>query len=266
MDSQLIEKLHHFGLTKNESKTYIALLKQYPATGYEISQRSGVPRSAIYDVLKKLELQGVISSNGSKPVTYRPIQPQQFTARLTSKFEHNIHDLKKMLSDLKKEKETENTWNLKGYKALVDQARSMVDAAKESIYCSVWDREYSAMREQLARAAERQVDIVCFSFCHISDPVGDTFSYNIQEAKLREIWHRQIVLIVDKKMVLLGSADKTPDNLSICTDNKAILNIALNYLTLDLTLLAQRKGLSLDGITAKLMIKQSEGLENLLNL
>ncbi len=266
MDSQLIEILHHFGLTKNESKTYIALLKQFPATGYEISQRSGVPRSAIYDVLKKLELQGIVSSNGSKPVTYHPIKPQQFTSQLTSRFEHNIHDLKKMLNDLKKERETENTWNLKGYHALIDQARSMVDLARESVFASIWDREYGALQDQLTRADERRVEVACFSFCRISAPVGAVYSYEIEENKLREIWHRQIVLIIDKKMVLLGSADKTPDNLSICTDNKAILNIALNYLTLDLTLLAQRKGMNLDNVTAKLMIKQSEGLENLLNL
>ena len=98
MESELIAQLAKFGFTQNEAKAYITLLQHHPATGYEISQYSGVPRSAIYEILRKLELSGAVYAEGKKPVNYSPISPDQLATQLASKFEHNIHKLKEGLS------------------------------------------------------------------------------------------------------------------------------------------------------------------------
>ncbi len=55
-EKEIIELLSEFGLAANLGKTYVALLENNPATGYEICTQSGVPRSAIYSVLNKLEV------------------------------------------------------------------------------------------------------------------------------------------------------------------------------------------------------------------
>ena len=94
MEVDIIIQLSQFGFSKNESKAYLSLLAQNPATGYEISQRSGVPRSAIYDILKKMEHNGVVSKIGNKPVQYIPISADQLSQNLTSQFEHNIDEFK----------------------------------------------------------------------------------------------------------------------------------------------------------------------------
>jgi len=60
-EKEIIDLLSEFGLAANLGKTYVALLDNNPATGYEICTQSGVPRSAIYSVLKKLESLGIIS-------------------------------------------------------------------------------------------------------------------------------------------------------------------------------------------------------------
>ena len=70
METELILQLSKFGFTQNEAKAYLTLLKHCPATGYEVSQHSGVPRSAIYEILRKLELCGAVYSEGKKPVHY----------------------------------------------------------------------------------------------------------------------------------------------------------------------------------------------------
>ena len=84
-------------------------------TGYEISQRSGVPRSAIYEILKKLELRGVISSDGNKPLNYKPIIPNELFLKLTSQFEHNLSELKHSVSELSYKNNGEKYLNIKGY-------------------------------------------------------------------------------------------------------------------------------------------------------
>ena len=44
----LIESLKEIGLNSYEAKVYVALLKKYPATGYEISKLADIPQSRAY--------------------------------------------------------------------------------------------------------------------------------------------------------------------------------------------------------------------------
>ena len=264
METELILQLSKFGFTQNEAKAYITLLKHCPATGYEVSQHSGVPRSAIYEILRKLELGGAVYSEGKKPVHYFPIPSDQLATQLTSRFEHNIHDLKDKLSELNISSSDQQTWNIKGYSAMIDHSRSMIDDAKESIYMSAWDRECSEMKMQLNQAENRGLDICVFSFTKLSRSFGSTFSYNIDEEKLRKIWHRQIVMVADKKNDILGGSDKTIDNQCIFTDNSSIVDTCLNYLILDLTLFSQRKNIDVQKNIAKMMSAKADKLSSLL--
>ena len=91
-----------------------------------------------------------------------------------------------------------------------------------------------------------------------------TFSYNIDEEKLRKIWHRQIVMVADKKNVILGGSDKTIDNQCIFTDNSSIVDTCLNYLILDLTLFSQRKNIDVQKNIAKMMSAKADKLSSLL--
>jgi len=263
LETELISQLAKFGFTQNEAKAYLTLLKHCPATGYEVSQHSGVPRSAIYEILRKLELGGVIYSEGKKPVHYFPIPPEQLAIQLTSQFDHNIHDLKGKLSELNIPLSGQRTWNIKGYNAMIDRARSMIDDAKESIYMSIWNRECFELKIQLNQAESRGLDICVFSFTKLNHSSGDVYSYNIHEEKLRKIWHRQIVMVADKKNSILGGADKTVDNQCIFTDNSSIVDICLNYLILDLTLFSQRKNIDVQKNISKIMSVKTSQLNSL---
>ena len=53
--ADLVEKLKEIGFNSYEAKVYIALLKKYPATGYEVSKLANIPQSRTYDTLKVLE-------------------------------------------------------------------------------------------------------------------------------------------------------------------------------------------------------------------
>lgn len=50
----VIEKLKDLGFNSYEAKVYVALLKKYPATGYEVSQIADIPQARAYDTLKSL--------------------------------------------------------------------------------------------------------------------------------------------------------------------------------------------------------------------
>ena len=50
----LHEELAAIGFTEYEAKVYLALLEENPSTGYQLSKLSGVPRSMVYDALRRL--------------------------------------------------------------------------------------------------------------------------------------------------------------------------------------------------------------------
>src|SRR3989304_473081 len=64
------KSLEKIGLTSYEIRTYSSLLKAGELTASELSQKSGVPYSKIYEVLGSLEEKGWIGSDDSRPTKY----------------------------------------------------------------------------------------------------------------------------------------------------------------------------------------------------
>ena len=99
--ADLVEKLKEIGFNTYEAKVYIALLKKYPATGYEVSKLANIPQSRTYDTLKALEEKNIVIAANSKPVTYTPVKPKQLTASYAKKVNSTINYLDKHLPEVK---------------------------------------------------------------------------------------------------------------------------------------------------------------------
>ena len=56
-------ELKEFGLSDNEVKVYLTLLKTGISTANRISELTGVKRSTTYDTLKLLAVKGIISTH-----------------------------------------------------------------------------------------------------------------------------------------------------------------------------------------------------------
>ena len=77
MDEKLIKTLKKLDLTSYEAKAYITLNSLTSGTAVEISKESGIPRSKIYDILKKLEPRNFIEISDGKPLTFTVIPPEK---------------------------------------------------------------------------------------------------------------------------------------------------------------------------------------------
>jgi len=78
VEGGLLNPLKKLGLTEYEAKAYQALTELGEAEALEISRRSGVPRTRIYDILSRLEAQGLIQRiKGARPALYSPLPPQK---------------------------------------------------------------------------------------------------------------------------------------------------------------------------------------------
>lgn len=104
----LEETLVEAGLTRNESKVYLALLKLGSATAAEITKLSKVHRVNVYDVLERLRIKGLISTilQAQKRI-YEAASPKQLVA-LVKQREEALKLALPILEqefDLKKEKQ-----------------------------------------------------------------------------------------------------------------------------------------------------------------
>ena len=115
IEKELVQILSEFGFNASVGKAYISLLKNNPATGYEISARSGIPRSAIYNVLKNMESQGLINSVAQSPRKYIPLAPSSLVEHLDHLHSHRIESLTETLGEFDTNDESFDFWHVHGY-------------------------------------------------------------------------------------------------------------------------------------------------------
>lgn len=264
--NKLHSLLKEFGLTSNAAKAYISLLRKNPATGYEISGQAEIPRSAIYNVLTKLENKGLVSSIGKDPRRYIPLPASSLIDLLHNKHNKRMDELKYAIEEVDQNDEAFDFWHLHGYENMIQKAKEVVDLSTENIVINAWNREVSEIFDELKNASKRKVHITIFSFTKLSNSLGDVVSYNIDEEKLRKIWSPKMILVADKKYTMMGSARKNGECRSIFTENQAILEIASDHLTLDITLAGNRLGFDSSRYVSSIHNDSDANLESLLNL
>ena len=242
MDARVTAIMKELGFTANAARAYVALLKTHPATGYELAATSGVPRSAIYTVLKGLESRGVINAIHGKPARYVPLPPTRLVDLLSSRFSRNAESLKDALDEIAGQEEGAATWTIRGYDAMLDQARSLIASAEDSVYASLWSREATALEEPLKTALADGVKVALFSFTNLPSDLGTQLSYGIDEAALEAYWSHGIILIVDGQHALIGGAETNDMNRAVVTGESALVEMARSNLVLDVTLYGQRTG------------------------
>ena len=156
--TDLVDKLKDIGFNTYEAKTYIALLKKYPATGYEVAKFSKIPQSRTYDTLKALEEKKVVAATNTKPVSYIPIKPKQLLSSYQMKMTSTISYLDKHLPQVKDDY-TEPIITITGKQNIEDKISEAIKNAKREIYLEIWHQDFKIFEKDLLDAYNRNVEI-----------------------------------------------------------------------------------------------------------
>ncbi|GAC1536515.1 MAG: helix-turn-helix domain-containing protein [Herpetosiphon sp.] len=98
---QLIIELGRLGLNTYEAKAYIALLDKDSFSAARVSERSGVPRQRIYDILSSLiELGMVVAHPGRGGTRYAAVAPAAALASLLSREQQRLQMLEQATASL----------------------------------------------------------------------------------------------------------------------------------------------------------------------
>ena len=87
-----INILKGMGLTMYEAQAYVTLTSLISSNATEISEKSGIPRSKIYDVLKGLVKKNFIDVEDGRPLTYNVKSPVEVLSREKERLDTEIDD------------------------------------------------------------------------------------------------------------------------------------------------------------------------------
>ncbi len=175
---EIVEKLKEIGLNEYQSKVYIALLKKFPATGYEISKLANIPQSRAYDTLKALESMHIAIPSNTKPITYTPIKPKELTKRYKRKIDSTINFLEKKLPNIKEEEYTEPILSISGRTKILDKIIEIIKNAQKTIFISLWAQDFKYLETYLLDAYNRGLDIKIVKYDNFTCNFGKTFQHS----------------------------------------------------------------------------------------
>jgi len=86
MDKKLVDSLISYGLTENEAKLYLSLLRKLEASVFVLAKETHIPRATVYITLEKMKEAGLVSSLKKNNVLfYTPENVNRLKALLDEK-------------------------------------------------------------------------------------------------------------------------------------------------------------------------------------
>ena len=204
---EVVEKLKELGLNEYQSKVYVAMLKKYPATGYEISKLANIPQSRTYDTLKALENLHIAIASNTKPVTYTPIKPKELTKRFKRKIDSTINYLDKNLPDIKEKTYTEPILTISGRTKILDKIIELIKSAKHDIYIALWSQDFKYLEQHLLDAYNRGADIKIVKYDRFVCNFGRAFEHS-GVSMIEHYKHNKYIFVsIDDSEGLFGVTD-----------------------------------------------------------
>ena len=150
--------LEKIGLTSYEIRTYTALLKSGELTASDLSQKSGVPYSKIYEVLGTLEEKGWIGSDDSRPTKYFAKSPstglETTKQKMDSDFSENNSVIVNELIPLYEKSGTSekpDIWFLSGTINIAAKILEMVESCRNEVLIAVPEAGQELVKQALPK-------------------------------------------------------------------------------------------------------------------
>ena len=205
--NELIEKLKEFGFNSYEGKVYLALLKKYPATGYEVSQSANIPQARAYDSLKSLECENIVYSTNEKPQRYSPISPSELTQRFKRKTNAAIEFLEKKLPDIK-ENYDEPIHTIYGLQNSIDKIKEVIKNTKETLYLEIWAIDYRQIENDIIQAYDRGVNIKIVGYDNLTSIYATVYNHEWGNELENSFGSRLFYLLSDNSESIFGKIEK----------------------------------------------------------
>jgi len=236
------KSLEKIGLTSYEIKTFSALLKTGELTASDLSQKSGVPYSKIYEVLGTLEEKSWIGSDDSRPTKYFAKSPSTGLETTKQKMENDfLQNQNIILNELVPlyEKsgisEKPDIWVLSGAINITAKILEMVDACRNEVLIALPEAGEELVRQALPKLRslhDKGVDITILTSDKI-DKESVTAIKRVATVKIKQgLFGGGIISDKRYVVILLGPetvGEGSSDIVAIWADHAGLAGFARQY-------------------------------------
>ncbi len=223
-----ISTLKGIGLTMYEAQAYVTLTSLIQASADEVSKSSGIPRSKIYDVLKKLSEKDFIEIEDGRPLTYVVKSPVEVLSREKEKIDSQIEDAIVRLTNIYENGISQvqaPIWRIYGVEKIINQELEIIQRAKNTINMRIgflFEGEGEALIKAFKKRRSLKVNILASPTCYINNEEINIIkmfkdqNINIQKADIpfvkvlisdsKEMMHTYTKFSQDKREVIPETA------------------------------------------------------------
>ena len=223
-----ISTLKGIGLTMYEAQAYVTLTSLIQASADEVSKSSGIPRSKIYDVLKKLSEKDFIEIEDGRPLTYVVKSPVEVLSREKEKIDSQIEDVIVRLTNIYENGMSQvqaPIWRIYGVEKIINQELEIIQRAKNTINMRIgflFEGEGEALIKAFKKRRSLKVNILASPTCYINNEEINIIkmfkdqNINIQKADIpfvkvlisdsKEMMHTYTKFSQDKREVIPETA------------------------------------------------------------
>lgn len=236
---QCVDELQNLGMSGNESKVYLALLRFNPVTGYQLGKQTGIRRSVIYDVLQRLIDRGAVYRIQKDPVKYVPVPYEKFLDALKNDFERSLNTVRSTLNAFSFEITREFVNYVKGAGNVHSEIRNLIESAESELLLEMWSPQEQDMRPPLERADRRGVKM--FSMVFSESPVNlpghiyyhDYLPLDVVQSRLKG---RHTIVVRDNREVLIGKLLHEDSSWAVVTQDPALVMVAREFVIHDISM------------------------------
>jgi Cd2+/Zn2+-exporting ATPase len=232
MDRNLLTDLADLGFTEYEARVYLTLLSHHPLSGYQISVRSAVPRSMVYEALSRLEARGaVLRAGDTRGSVYRPVPPSTLLTHMEQTFHRRLTSLESRLGRQFRAAEDDRFWTGRGTELVLGLAEDMLSTAAAELLVVMADPEVDRYTPLLEAACRRGVRLGSVLTGQARVPCGLSVPHPPGESEIQRL-ERLLLIVSDAERVLI--ADLRGEASITQTTNSLMVHIARQFIWMEL--------------------------------
>lgn len=213
--TDVIEKLMHFNMSRQEAIVYACLWEYGKLTGYEASKLTGISRSNVYGALSVLADKGAAIITESNTTLYSAVDPEEF---LTNKLRHLEEDKKYLIENMPKAVPKEDGYlTIQGYSNIKDKIQYMIEHCDMRLYLAASGNIIKEFEEVLFEAKKKGLKIVLMS--------DRDYSHLATKFYQDEPEIGQVRLITDSAYVLTGEVQGRNSDTCLYSGQKNLVTI-----------------------------------------
>ncbi len=230
----LLSELKQIGFTEYEAKVYLALLRVYPATGYQLSKESSVPRSMVYETLRRLHSRGVVLETVEERATlYRPLPPKVLIDSHEATHTELVQRLRSGLEEIFTITDDDRVWSISGRPAILTYAGQMIIRAESSVFLVLPDEDLDELRAVIVQACRREIEVGALLTGDDDLECGRVARHPPLESELQELVGTLLVA-VDGGELLIASPGARHETNATVTRNPDLVLIARQFVWMEL--------------------------------